>query len=161
MTLGEKIYKKRKECGLTQDAVAEKLGVSPQAVSKWENDASCPDIALLPKLAKLFGTSVDELLSEESEPVAYVAPAETRKSIDDMILRINVNDGGDKTKVNLPLVLVRAIVSAAPDIFNLNFGKSDLKLDWKMIVSLVESGAVGKLVEMEGADGESIVVEVI
>lgn len=161
MTLGMKIYEKRKEKGFTQEALAEKLGVSPQAVSKWENDATCPDIALLPKLAKLFGISVDELLCEENEPVAYVAPTETRKSIDDMVLRINVNDGGDKVKVNLPLVLIRAMVAANPDNVNINLGKSDFKIDWQMIISLIESGVVGKLIEIEGEGGETVTVEVV
>ena len=161
MTLGTKIYEKRKEKGLTQEALAEKLGVSPQAVSKWENDASCPDIALLPKLAKLFEISVDELLSEENESIAYVATAETRKSIDDMVLRINVVDGGDKVKVNLPLVLFRAMVSANPENININLGKSDFKIDWQMLFSLIESGAVGKIVELEGANGETVTVEVV
>jgi transcriptional regulator with XRE-family HTH domain/predicted membrane protein len=61
-TLGKRIAALRKEKGLTQEQLAEKVGVSPQAVSKWENDVSCPDITLLPLLADLFGVSVDELL---------------------------------------------------------------------------------------------------
>jgi len=59
----------RKRLGLTQDALAEQLGVTAQAVSKWENDQSCPDIATLPKLADLFGVSVDTLLGRQSQPV--------------------------------------------------------------------------------------------
>lgn len=65
MTLGKRIAQNRKRLGLTQDALAEQLGVTAQAVSKWENDQSCPDIATLPKLADLFGVSVDELLGRE------------------------------------------------------------------------------------------------
>ena len=61
-TLGKRIATLRKERGLTQEQLAEKVGVSAQAVSKWENDISCPDITLLPLLADLFGVSVDELL---------------------------------------------------------------------------------------------------
>lgn len=61
-TLGRRIAALRKEKGLTQEQLAEKVGVSAQAVSKWENDISCPDITLLPLLAELFGVSVDELL---------------------------------------------------------------------------------------------------
>ena len=62
-TIGKRIAEYRKNKNMKQDELAEALGVSPQAVSKWENDISCPDIMLLPKLAKLFGTTVDELLS--------------------------------------------------------------------------------------------------
>ena len=66
-TLGTRIAALRKEKGLTQEELAEKLGVSSQAVSKWENDLSCPDIMLLPSLAKIFDTTVDELLSGKKE----------------------------------------------------------------------------------------------
>lgn len=61
-TLGKRIAANRKRLGLTQDALAEKLGVTAQAVSKWENDQSCPDITMLPKLADIFDTSTDILL---------------------------------------------------------------------------------------------------
>ena len=61
-TLGKRIVQHRKHLGMTQDALAEKLGVTAQAVSKWENDLSCPDITMLPKLAEIFGTTTDALL---------------------------------------------------------------------------------------------------
>ena len=61
-TLGKRIAMLRKEKGLTQEQLAEKVGVSAQAVSKWENDVSCPDITLLPLLADILGVTVDELL---------------------------------------------------------------------------------------------------
>lgn len=61
-TLGKRIMARRKKLGLTQDKLAETLGVTAQAVSKWENDQSCPDITMLPRLAELFDITVDELL---------------------------------------------------------------------------------------------------
>lgn len=61
-TLGKRIAANRKQLGITQDRLAEQLGVTAQAVSKWENDQSCPDITILPKLAEIFGTSTDVLL---------------------------------------------------------------------------------------------------
>lgn len=70
MDMGKRIAQRRKELGWTQDQLAEKLGVTAQAVSKWENDQSCPDIATLPALADLLGLSVDELLGRmPKEPV--------------------------------------------------------------------------------------------
>lgn len=75
-TLGKRIMQHRKNMGLTQDQLAEKLGVTAQAVSKWENDLSCPDINMLPKLAELFGTTTDALLGRE--PV-YEAEVITQK----------------------------------------------------------------------------------
>lgn len=61
-TLGKRIINNRKKLGLTQDKLAEALGVTAQAVSKWENDQSCPDITMLPRLAELFHITTDELL---------------------------------------------------------------------------------------------------
>jgi len=65
-TLGKRIVENRKRLKLTQDQLAEKLGVTAQAVSKWENDQSCPDITMLPKLAGIFGISTDALLGYET-----------------------------------------------------------------------------------------------
>lgn len=67
-TLGARIKYHRKRLGLTQEQLAEHMHVSPQAVSKWENNLSCPDIATLPQLAALFGLSVDELLDHRTQP---------------------------------------------------------------------------------------------
>ena len=107
MTLGEKLAEKRRSKNMTQDDVAEKLGVTPQAVSKWENDASCPDISLLPTIASLYDTTIDELLSKEAAPAVTFVPPEKRKNFNDMVFRILVQDGGDKVKVNLPMPLVK------------------------------------------------------
>lgn len=75
-TLGKRIVANRKRLGLTQDQLAERLGVTAQAVSKWENDQSCPDIATLPRLADLLGVSVDALLGRETQAV-YTAEVVT------------------------------------------------------------------------------------
>lgn len=70
--LGKEITKCRKKLGMTQETLAQTLGVTNQAVSKWELDQSCPDIQLLPQLADIFGITVDELFGREvkkQEPV--------------------------------------------------------------------------------------------
>lgn len=61
-TLGKMIASLRKEHGMTQLELAEKMGVTDKAVSKWERDLSCPDVGTLPKLAGLFGVTVDDLM---------------------------------------------------------------------------------------------------
>ena len=61
MEIGNIIKQKRFKASMTQEQLAEKLGISPQSVSKWENEISMPDIALLPEIAEVFGVSVDEL----------------------------------------------------------------------------------------------------
>lgn len=67
-TLGKRIAANRKRLGLTQEQLAEKLGITAQAVSKWENDQSCPDISVLPLLADIFCISTDELLGRNLTP---------------------------------------------------------------------------------------------
>ncbi len=69
MKLHEKIYFCRKEAGLSQDALAERLGVSRQAISKWENGEAIPETMKLPALAREFGVTVDWLLTEETVPL--------------------------------------------------------------------------------------------
>lgn len=72
-TLGKRIVENRKRLGLTQDQLAEQLGVTAQAISKWENDLSCPDIAMLPKLAEIFGITTDELLGRSTAQKVHQA----------------------------------------------------------------------------------------
>ena len=62
MQLGKRIKELRIENNLTQEELAEQLGVSFQAVSRWENDLTYPDITLLPILANMFDVTVDYLL---------------------------------------------------------------------------------------------------
>ncbi len=62
MTMGKRIFYYRKRMGMTQEQLAEQLGVTAQAVSKWEHDLSCPDVTLLPRLAEVFRITTDELL---------------------------------------------------------------------------------------------------
>ena len=63
--IGAQIARLRRERGMTQEQLAGRLGVTFQAVSKWENAAACPDIALLPELADLFGITLDELFGRK------------------------------------------------------------------------------------------------
>ena len=62
MSLGNHLYNARKNKGLSQEAVAEKLGVSRQTISKWETDETLPDIRQSKRLALLYGVSLDELI---------------------------------------------------------------------------------------------------
>lgn len=68
MTLGENITRLRTEKGMSQGALAEALEVSRQSVSKWETDASVPELEKLIRLAKLFGVTLDELVTGEKAP---------------------------------------------------------------------------------------------
>ena len=162
-TIGTTIARLRREHNMKQDELAEMLDVTPQAVSKWENGASMPDISLLPKLAKIFGVTIDELFGADTapKPDVQMLPVEKRKSFDEMILRIRVQDGGDKVNVNLPLPLIKIALEIGMTMPNVNTGNVDLsKIDFNHIIKLVEAGVIGKLVEVESSDGETIVIEV-
>ena len=76
-TLGRRIARLRLAKTATQERLAKELNVSPQAVSKWENDINYPDISLLPDLARFLGVSVDELLSGASASTQETAAQES------------------------------------------------------------------------------------
>ena len=164
--LGENISIFRKEKGLSQEKVAEYMSVSRQAVTKWENNISCPDITLLPQIAKLYGTTIDEILSpdEKFEPPVLFLGEGARKPKEEMILRINVlSSDGDKVKVNIPLALILAFVNAGTmKDLNMEMGGFNMsQIDFDLIMKLIDQGVMGKLVEVESADGDYVTVEVV
>lgn len=67
MTLGQRLMQLRGRAGLRQDALAERLGVSRQSVSKWETDASVPELDKLVRLSQVFGVTLDELVKGTSD----------------------------------------------------------------------------------------------
>lgn len=159
MTLGKRIAQYRKEKGLTQEALAQEMNVSAQAVSKWENDQTCPDIASLPALSRVLGVTVDELLSGKSEnlPAVTMQPIENRKAVEEMILRIIVDSaGGDKVRVNLPMALVKVAIELGMEMPQVSGNNSLKNIDFKQIFELVSHGAIGNLVEVESADGDTV-----
>ena len=87
MTMGEKIQDLRRRSGMSQDALAEQLGVSRQAVSKWERDEAVPEADKIVSLAKAFHVSTDYLLMDEPAPQA--APAQPQfRSTNSMLRRL-------------------------------------------------------------------------
>ncbi|MBQ3530662.1 MAG: helix-turn-helix transcriptional regulator [Oscillospiraceae bacterium] len=160
-TIGKRISENRKRKNIKQDELAEMLCVSPQAVSKWENDLSCPDISLLPKLSKILGISVDELLSGKQESSVVFVPEENRKDIKDMMFRIVVDSSeGDKVRVNIPCAIVKIALDCGmemPQISGNDSVNGALKnLDLAKIFEMVEKGAIGNLVEVESHEGDII-----
>lgn len=159
MTIGKRIAALRREKGLKQDDLAGMLEVSPQAVSKWENDQTCPDISLLPGLANILGITVDELLSgkQENAPVVTMVPEQQRKDIKDMLLRITVDSHeGDKVRVNLPMALVQVALEMGMEMPQVSGNDALKNIDWTKIMELVQHGAMGNLVEVESADGDTV-----
>ena len=87
MNLGNNLFQSRKAAGLSQETVAEKLGVSRQTISKWETDETVPDICQAKKLAKLYNLSLDDLIEfdidlKEIEQVIKNTNQEKEEKID-------------------------------------------------------------------------------
>lgn len=162
-SIGNRIAKYRKDKKLTQEELAATLGVSSQAVSKWENDTSCPDISLLPQLCKELGITTDELLTGNTATVRML-PEHERKPLEELVLRVRVNTvAGDKVRVNLPMMLVKLCMELGVDVVP-NFSSEGAEvvrsIDMNKVVAMVEKGLVGKLVEVETAEGDTVEVTV-
>ena len=170
-SLGTRIGEYRRRKQITQDQMAERFNVTAQAVSKWENDISCPDISLLPQMADFFGISVDELLRGEAygSRMQY-APAENG-DISRRILKIRVNENGgqgDVVNINLPLALIQAALKMGIPLIQSDKSMSKLgvqsisldNIDFGEIFRMAELGAMGKLVEVKSAAGDLVEIYV-
>ena len=78
-SMGEIISTLRKEKGMTQKEIADRLGITDKAVSKWERDVAYPDTGTIPKLAEILGVTVEELMNAKS------VPATDNKKTDDVL----------------------------------------------------------------------------
>ena len=158
-TIGKRISSLRKAMGMKQEELAERLDVSGQAVSKWENDQTCPDIGLLPRLATVFGVTTDYLLTgeQEQEPPVRMVPEEERKDLRDMMLRILVDSGsGDRVRVNLPMQLVQVALDMGIELPQLAGNDALKEIDLRKLLELVRHGVMGDLVQVESADGGTV-----
>lgn len=157
-TLGTKISEYRKLKKMTQEELASKLNVSSQAVSKWENDLSIPDLPTLIELSDLFGTSLDELIRQEEQiHTAKVVDEPLRKPLEQMMLKIIINSAdNDKVRVNLPMSLIKAGMELGMKMPNVAGNRALEGVDFEQILSLVSQGVCGKLVDIESGDGDLI-----
>ncbi len=159
MNLGKSISERRKAMGITQEELAANLGVSAQAVSKWENNLSCPDISLLPEIAKLFNISVDELLgvqqacekkADEAAEIEYEEPAPAGKKVTKLIIARELN--GKVTTVKVPIGIIR---------FGLNLGSIFGGLTGEQASSVeaaIKNGLAGEILSVDGENGEKITI---
>lgn len=92
-TLGMMISSLRKEKGMTQLELAEKMGVTDKAVSKWERDLSFPDINSIPKLAETFDVSIDDLMQVKSESKENMSKNKVDEIVDTALKGIGIAMG--------------------------------------------------------------------
>ena len=157
--IGNKISSLRKEKNMTQSDLAEKLGVSPQAVSKWENDLAYPDITLLGSLSEILACSIDDILKPGKKAETVVIPVGSRKNLDDLIFKIRVQDGGDMVNINLPMALLTILKDSGNNLLEFT-GSANMDImnhiDFDRLIELAEKGVLGKLIEFEGENGERV-----
>lgn len=155
-TFGTRFQRLRKKYNLTQEDVAQRVGVSAQAVSKWENDLSAPDISILPTLADMFHISLDELLGREVIKTE-ILPEAQRKNIDEMLFKINVDSAeGDRVRVKIPVSIIKICLESGMSMPSIN-GKDILnQIDFKKIFALIEQGVIGELISVDSADGDQV-----
>lgn len=161
-TFGQRFSRLRKAKGFTQDDIANKVNVSSQAVSKWENDINMPDVGILLNLGDILGVTTDELLGKENPVPAKYEPEIIQKDFSKLMLRVIVDSHeGDKIRVNLPLQIVKIAIEAgaAPAMTVNGEGKvadAMASIDWKQVYSLIEQGLLGEIVTVDSADGDKV-----
>ena len=161
-TFGQRFSRFRKAKGFTQDDIANKVNVSSQAVSKWENDINMPDVGILLNLGDILGVTTDELLGKENPVPAKYEPEIVQKDFSKLMLRVIVDSHeGDKIRVNLPLQIVKIAIEAgaAPAMTVNGEGKvadAMASIDWKQVYSLIEQGLLGEIVTVDSADGDKV-----
>lgn len=164
LTLGRRIAQLRKAQGFTQEVLAESLSVTAQAVSKWENDQSCPDIMTLPRLARYLEVSVDTLLT--GEPASPRPPAQPAKKPEELIIRMAItSEDGERVCINLPFTVFR--LGARYGMITITWHENEVDfssmspslagVDFNTMVQMIESGVTGKLLELND-DGERFVI---
>lgn len=150
MTIGERIKKLRQKRDLTQEKLADYLGVSYQAVSKWETNLNCPDLALIAPLTKLLGVSADELLGlsgadedkrhaelEEKYESRFQIPYEEQKKI----AEIAVNEYPTEIKYRIWLAdCIYCLAVESPDDEEHRIGNEKATELYRMIIEDAEDG---------------------
>jgi len=143
MSIGKNITMFRKAKGLTQAELGELLGVSNQAVSKWESEMTMPDIMLLPEIAKVLGVTLDDLYGEHKE-YEIIDKVNSDTVTDKRILLFSVKKENTNIKLRIPVQAVHSIFSN--DIFKKAIPDED-QID--ELFKMIESGAKGTLVDVE------------
>lgn len=155
-TIGKNIACFRRKLGLTQEELSEKMNVTAQAVSKWENDLSYPDLTLTKKLADILGVTADELLNgETAQPTVSAADKER---IMRRILVIRVEEPHDNTNIIVRFPL--SVLHDAHENGTLQKLIGHAALEVEAALKMAEDGVTGPIVEVNDSDTHvSITVE--
>lgn len=156
MNIGNNIAALRKEKSITQEELANILGVSAQAVSKWENNSSCPDVALLTDIADYFGVTVDALLRAQGDEITSEQPQVNTSSQTQNNFNKNVNikivqQNGKTNNIKIPFKFAKIGMNIG-NIFGLDKEIAD------KIGALIDGENIGELVDIFTENGEHITI---
>lgn len=164
-TIGQRITQMRKDRSYTQSEFAAMLDVTAQAVSKWENDISCPDIYLLPRIAEIFGITVDELLTgnkpfNRQEPENVTVKSE-QPDESKLKLAIKIEKPGQKPiNIALPFMMIKKLAGLGGSIASILGTNAVSREQIDQILSMIDEGMTGKLIDIVAEDETHVVIEV-
>lgn len=159
MKIGSNIAALRKEKGITQEELANALGVSAQAVSKWENNSSCPDVSLLTVIADYFGVTVDALLRSGAEEITRPDPPAADSNVAAVRggkrnVRIKVTQpNGKETNIKVPFGVVKMGLRV-DNVFGLQRDAAD------KIGALLDDPAAADILSVDGENGEHVTISI-
>jgi|GEM_PF-1677590 len=146
----------QKKSGMTQEELAEKMNVTSQAVSKWENDLSYPDIECVGRLAAILGTTVNCIIDgEDAAPHVELCETETPEK---RILLLSVKVKPDNMNVNVRLPVEVILKACNENRLEKLLGKNSGHVE--SALEIIKSGVVGTIVDVEGEE-QSVKIEVI
>ena len=145
MSIGKNIALLRRAKGLTQSELGDLLGVSNQAVSKWESEMSMPDVMLLPDIAKVFGVDLNDLYgtAKEIPEISVPVPESETNMQDSRILNISAKVEGVDVKIRMPAQALRSMME-------LCFGDDDEQK--KAITEILDSPMSGTVIDVDNED---------
>ncbi len=157
--IGEHIAAYRKKAGLTQEQLAEKMGVTAQAVSKWENGLTCPDLDSVARLSGFLGVSVEQLIHGEAAVPAVQVVETPQVGRRVLCIRVQVKD---PATTNVTVRFPVELVLKAYEMGSLESLVGDEAPFVEQAIEMIRQGTVGSLVdvETEEADVKIEVVEV-
>ena len=142
----ERLIALRKERNLTQEELANKIGVTPQSVSKWETGQSMPDINLLTPLADFFEVSIDYLLGRiDNQDINSKKPS---------IYIVIKEKSGEETTIRIPLLLAKFLGKKMLKIS----GQSIEGIDWNEVMEEAKNGYLGELINIKQENDEEITI---
>lgn len=140
MSIGSNIARLRKDKGWTQAELGEKLGVSNQAVSKWESGMTMPDIMLLPEIAEVLQVSIEDLYKEINEQASISAKkqetfSEQAEEAKRKILCISVENKNGVAKTRVPVKAIQSLLNNKEVICGADVNMNELAMLNKMFDS--------------------------